>query len=106
MKKIVFFVPLANAEEVKAAVFDAGAGKIGDYDRCCFETLGYGQFRPLAGANPHIGHHGELERVQELKVELVCDDKYVKRSITALLTAHPYEEVAFEVFEMLDWQSL
>lgn len=106
MKKIVFFVPVEHAGQVKTAVFAAGAGKIGDYDCCCFESEGQGQFRPLTGSNPHIGMHGELEQVRELKVELVCDDKYVKKSIQALLEAHPYEEVAFEVFEMLDWQAL
>ncbi|GAM59020.1 hypothetical protein JCM19231_3209 [Vibrio ishigakensis] len=106
MKKIIFFVPVEDAESVKEAVFDAGAGKIGDYDRCCFETQGTGQFRPLAGANPHLGSHGELEKVNELKVELVCDDKYAKQSTQALLDAHPYEEVAFEVYDILDWTTL
>ncbi|WP_261817565.1 NGG1p interacting factor NIF3 [Vibrio gallicus] len=106
MKKIIFFVPITDAESVKEAIFNAGAGKIGDYDRCCFETEGQGQFRPLAGANPHLGEHGKLEKVPELKVELVCDDHYLKPSIEALLNSHPYEEVAFEVYDMLDWQSL
>ncbi|CAH0529213.1 NGG1p interacting factor NIF3 [Vibrio hippocampi] len=106
MKKIVFFVPVNDAEAVKNAVFDAGAGRIGDYDRCCFQLEGQGQFRPLAGANPHIGSHGEVEKVRELRVELVCEDHLVKTSIEALLAAHPYEEVAFEVMEILDWQTL
>ncbi|GEA58834.1 NGG1p interacting factor NIF3 [Vibrio comitans] len=105
MKKIIFFVPVNNTEEVKNALFDAGAGKIGDYDRCCFETQGQGQFRPLAKANPHIGTHGAVECLKELKVELVCDDRYIKQSIEALLEAHPYEEVAFEVYDMLDWKT-
>ncbi|GEA49630.1 NIF3 1 [Vibrio inusitatus NBRC 102082] len=106
MKKIIFFVPVNNAEEVKNVLFDAGAGKIGDYDRCCFETQGQGQFRPLANANPHIGTQGEVERLKELKIELVCDDRYIKQSVKALLEAHPYEEVAFEVYDMLDWKTL
>ncbi|ANO32732.1 NGG1p interacting factor NIF3 [Vibrio breoganii] len=106
MKKIIFFVPVDNAEAVKDALFDAGAGKIGDYDRCCFQTEGQGQFRPLADANPHIGNHGEVERLKELKIELVCDDRYIRQSIEALLEAHPYEEAAFEVYDMLDWKNL
>ncbi|WP_117234752.1 NGG1p interacting factor NIF3 [Vibrio maerlii] len=106
MKKIVFFVPIEDAEKVKDAVFAAGAGKIGDYDRCCFQIEGMGQFRPLDGAQPHLGKHNELETVRELRVELVSDDQFVKPSIDALLKAHPYEEVAFEVFDMLDWTKL
>lgn len=106
MKKIIFFVPVENANQVKEAVFNAGAGKIGDYDRCCFETLGTGQFRPLTGANPFLGTHGELEKVKEAKVEMVCDDKFARQSIQALLDAHPYEEVAFEVYDILDWKTL
>lgn len=106
MKKIIFFVPLNSAEKVKNALFDAGAGKIGDYDRCSFETEGQGQFRPLVGANPHIGTHGDLEQIRELKVELVCDDRYIRRSLKALLDSHPYEEVAFEVYQVMDWKTL
>ncbi len=106
MKKLAFFVPVNDAEQVKDAMFNAGAGKIGDYDRCCFEYEGWGQFRPLAGATPHIGSHGSVEKVRELKIEMVCADDCVKASIQAMLDAHPYEEVAFEVFEMLDWKSL
>ncbi len=106
MKKIIFFVPINSAVKVKNALFDAGAGKIGDYDRCCFEVEGLGQFRPLAGANPHIGNCGEVELVKELRVELVCDDRYVRQSLKALLESHPYEEVAFEVYEMMDWKAL
>ncbi|MEZ9976060.1 NGG1p interacting factor NIF3 [Vibrio breoganii] len=106
MKKIIFFVPVENAEAVKDALFDAGAGKIGDYDRCCFQSEGQGQFRPLADAKPHIGSHGEVERLKELKIELICDDRYIRQGIEALLEAHPYEEVAFEVYDMLDWKSL
>jgi hypothetical protein len=100
MYKLAFFVPVAEAEAVKEAVFATGAGRIGDYEACCFQTRGTGQFRPLAGANPHIGRVGDLERVEELKVELVCEDRLIREAVAALKAAHPYEEPAFDVWKL------
>lgn len=100
MYKLAFYVPLEDAETVKEAVFASGAGRIGDYEACCFETRGTGQFRPLDGANPHIGQVGDLERVEEVKVELVCDDQLIRDAVTALRAAHPYEEPAFDVWRL------
>ncbi|MCS2608844.1 YqfO family protein [Halomonas dongshanensis] len=100
MYKLAFFVPVADAEKVKQAVFDAGGGRIGNYDQCCFQTLGTGQFRPTEGADPHIGHIGTLERVEEYKVEMVCDDDHIHGAVAALKLAHPYEEVAFDVWRL------
>jgi hypothetical protein len=100
MYKLAFFVPVADAEAVKEAVFATGAGRIGDYEACCFQTPGTGQFRPLAGANPHIGRVGELERVEELKVELVCEDDLIHAAVAALRLAHPYEEPAYDVWRL------
>ncbi|MGM0985371.1 MAG: NGG1p interacting factor NIF3 [Pseudomonadota bacterium] len=100
MYKLAFFVPVADAEAVKEAVFATGAGRIGDYEACCFQTRGTGQFRPLAGADPHIGRVGDLEQVEELKVELVCEDSLVDKAIEALRSAHPYEEPAFDVWKL------
>ncbi|MGM0535493.1 MAG: NGG1p interacting factor NIF3 [Pseudomonadota bacterium] len=100
MYKLAFFVPVAHAEAVKEAVFATGAGRIGDYEACCFQTRGTGQFRPLAGADPHIGRVGDLEQVEELKVELVCEDSLVDKAIEALRSAHPYEEPAFDVWQL------
>ncbi|WP_087113030.1 NGG1p interacting factor NIF3 [Parendozoicomonas haliclonae] len=105
MYKMCFFVPEENLENVKAAVFSAGAGHIGDYDNCCWQTKGVGQFRPLAGSDPHIGSHGEVEQVVEYKVELVCEEHALEAAITALKTAHPYETPAYEVWA-LDSRSL
>ncbi|MCL6272016.1 YqfO family protein [Sansalvadorimonas sp. 2012CJ34-2] len=101
MYKLCFFVPEANLESVKQSLFAAGAGRIGDYDCCCWQTLGTGQFRPLADSNPHLGQHGVVETVSEYKVEMVCEDHLVDAAITALRNSHPYEEPAFEVW-MLD----
>ena len=103
MYKLAFFVPMADAEDVKEAVFATGAGRIGDYEACCFQTPGTGQFRPLPGADPHIGRVGDLERVEELKVELVCEDGRIGEAVAALRTAHPYEEPAFDVWRLETW---
>lgn len=102
MYKLAFFVPVDEADSVKEAVFETGAGRIGDYEACCFQTRGTGQFRPLDGADPHIGKVGELEFVDELKVELVCDDDHIQAAIAALKLAHPYEEVAYDVWALAD----
>lgn len=103
MYKLAFFVPTEDAESVKEAVFETGAGRIGDYEACCFQTQGTGQFRPLQGADPHIGEVGELTYVDELKVELVCEDDRIQAAIAALKLAHPYEEVAYDVWALADF---
>lgn len=100
MYKLSFFVPESHAEEVKQAVFLTGAGRIGDYDQCCWQTLGTGQFRPLSGSQPFIGEQGEVTRVMELKVELVCADEHIRAALAALKAAHPYEEPAYEVMRL------
>ncbi|GHE20165.1 YqfO family protein [Halomonas urumqiensis] len=103
MYKLAFFVPREEAEAVKESVFATGAGRIGDYEACCFQTLGTGQFRPLPGANPHIGEVGDLEQVEELKVELVCEDSLIGTAVAALKLAHPYEEPAYDVWKLEEW---
>ncbi|WP_346797315.1 NGG1p interacting factor NIF3 [Halomonas sp. Bachu 37] len=102
MYKLAFFVPVESAENVKEAVFETGAGRIGNYEACCFQTPGTGQFRPLEGADPHIGKVGELEYVKEVKVELVCSDDHIRTAVAALKLAHPYEEPAYEVWQLVD----
>ncbi|MEX1198474.1 MAG: YqfO family protein [Pseudohongiellaceae bacterium] len=102
MYKLCFFVPEDHAEPVKQAVFDAGGGRIGDYDCCAWQTRGDGQFRALDGADPFLGRVGEVERVSELKVELVCRDELVRAVIDAMKAAHPYEEPAYDVYRLED----
>ncbi|MBR9883574.1 MAG: NGG1p interacting factor NIF3 [Oceanospirillales bacterium] len=102
MFKLCFFVPDSHLETVKQAIFEAGAGRIGDYDRCCWQTQGIGQFRPLEGADPHLGKVGEEERVDEWKVELVCEDDRIQSTLMALRKAHPYEEVAYDLWRLID----
>jgi hypothetical protein len=103
MYKLCFFVPEIDAEAVKAAVFAAGAGRIGDYDQCCWQVAGQGQFRPLEGSDPHIGSLNQVETVAELKVEMVCDDNLIREAVAALKKAHPYEEPAYEVWRLEDF---
>jgi hypothetical protein len=80
-------------------MFQAGAGTIGNYEKCSFEFSGFGQFKPLSGATPFIGSEGVIERVRELKVEMVCKKSVVKNVIAALLASHPYETPAYYVME-------
>lgn len=102
MYQIVFYVPETHLEQVKDALFEAGAGRIGDYDSCAWQTLGQGQFRPLEESAPYIGQTGQVEQVAEYKVELVCEEGRLKASIAAMLEAHPYEEPAYSVWPLLD----
>ena len=99
MYKLSFYVPESHVEAVKQAVFAAGAGRIGDYDSCCWQVLGQGQFRPLEGSQPFIGDHGEVEQVAEYRVEMLCARSDAKAVIQALLDSHPYEEPAWDLVE-------
>jgi hypothetical protein len=97
---LVVYIPESDLEKVKNAMFDAGAGRIGNYDRCCWQTKGVGQFRGLEGADPAIGQVGELERVDEWKVEMVCEAAHVQAVIAAMKRAHPYETPAYHFHEV------
>ena len=76
-------------------MFEAGAGRVGNYDCCAWQTRGEGQFRPLDGSTPFLGNKGQIETVIEYKLELVCEEPCLKAVIAALKRAHPYEEVAY-----------
>jgi len=102
MYLLVFYVPQTHTHELIKALSDAGAGHIGDYDRCAWSVLGEGQFRPLAGANPTLGNIGELERVPEHRVEMVVESDHINEVLRALVTTHPYEEPAHQVVEVMD----
>lgn len=93
----IVYVPEPDTGTVAAAMHGAGAGAIGDYDRAMFSSRGTGSFRPLAGADPTIGEVGQVEQVDENRLELVAPPVIRERVRTALLAAHPYEEVAYEV---------
>jgi hypothetical protein len=100
MYKLCFYVPEPQLEAVKAAVFAAGAGRIGDYDSCCWQVAGEGQFRPLDGSKPFIGQQGKVERVAEYRVEMVCEASCIKAVVAALVDAHPYEEPAWDIVQV------
>jgi hypothetical protein len=101
--KLAFFVPASHVEVVKAAVFAAGGGRIGGYEHCAWQTLGQGQFRPMAGSQPFLGQAGEVEQVEEWKVELVVADELIQQVVTALKHSHPYETPAYEVWPLADF---
>ena len=100
MYKLCVYVPVSHLEPVKAAMFSAGAGKIGNYDSCCWQVLGEGQFRPLAGSEPWLGQQNVLERVAEYRVELVCADGIIESVLAAMRRAHPYEEPAYDAWQL------
>jgi len=97
--KWVVFAPEADADTVAGAMHEAGAGRMGDYDSTRFESTGTGSFRPLEGADPAIGEVGTVEHVRETRIEMVADRRLREDVRSALLAAHPYEEVAYDVLE-------
>lgn len=103
MYKLAFFVPASHVDVVKAAVFAAGGGRIGDYDHCAWQTLGQGQFRPLDGSQPFLGQTGRVEVVEEWKVQLVVADELVAQVVAALKQSHPYEAPAYEVWRLAEF---
>ena len=99
---LVVYVPVGDTDAVLRALFDAGAGAVGEYRECAFVTRGTGQFRPLEGANPTIGAVGELEKVAENRVEVTLERARRADVVAALRAAHPYEEPAFHVIQTAD----
>ncbi|THF75630.1 Nif3-like dinuclear metal center hexameric protein [Cohnella fermenti] len=98
--KLVVFVPQEHAEAVRAALFGAGAGWIGNYSDCSFNVEGTGTFLPREGAEPFIGKPGKRESVAEVRIETVVPDSVRKAVVRAMLKAHPYEEVAYDLYPM------
>lgn len=101
--KIVVFVPQAYSDIVRKAMGDAGAGVIGNYSHCTFSSNGFGRFIPSDKARPHVGKANELETVEEERIEILCDKKKAKDVIKAMKKVHPYEEVAYDVYELVDF---
>lgn len=100
LRKLSVFVPVSHAETLLEALGEAGAGHIGNYSHCSFTTEGEGRFLPLDGTDPFIGKKGQLEKVEEMKVETVYPISIEKRVLKALFKAHPYEEVAYDVYKL------
>ena len=103
--KIHVFVPEEKVSELRDAVCNVGAGIIGNYTYCTFNTKGSGTFRPNEEANPYIGEKNKIEYVEEEKLEFVCDVNDVKYVISKLKEVHPYEEIGLEIIPLLDEES-
>ncbi|MCI5055628.1 MAG: Nif3-like dinuclear metal center hexameric protein [Flavobacteriales bacterium] len=100
LSKLFTFVPKTAVDKVRTAIFENGAGKIGNYDSCSFNIDGQGTFRAQEGSNPHVGNINELHFEDEVKVEAVFPTVYLSKVVAALKSAHPYEEVAYDIVEL------
>ena len=100
LRKLYTFVPEVNADTVRQAIFDAGGGHIGNYNECSFNAEGFGTFRAGANADPYVGKPGELHKENEIKVEIIFPAWLESKIIRGLLSAHPYEEVAYDIIKL------
>ena len=98
--KFVVFAPIAAADEVREAMLNAGAGKIGNYDMCSYNMVGYGTFRPCDGAEPYCGEVGTMHREDEVRIEVILPDYNKNRVLSAMLKNHPYEEPAYDIIQL------
>lgn len=99
MLVLVVYIPQTHLYEVKEALFNAGAGKIGKYSKCCWQVGGEGQFLPEQGSVPYIGKEGDVSFVSEYRVEMVCREEDAEKIKKALLDSHPYETPAYHFLE-------
>lgn len=100
MHKLVFYVPESHLEKVKNALFAVGAGKVGNYDCCSWQTKGKGQCRPLENSKPFSGEKNKICTEVEFLVEMICEDHVMDLVITTLLKTHPYETPAFQAWQV------
>jgi dinuclear metal center YbgI/SA1388 family protein len=100
LKKLVTFCPLDHVEKVRIAMFKAGAGHIGKYSDCSFNTAGTGSFRALEGSNPFVGEQGKVHLEEEIRIETIVADNLLSAVIKAMTDAHPYEEVAYDIYPL------
>ena len=101
MYKIVTFVPIKDAQKVRQAMGDAGAGILGNYHHASFTTRGIGRFTPGEGAHPAIGEIGKPQEVEEERIEVICEGDKVTDVVAAVNKNHPYEEVPLEIYQLL-----
>ncbi|MBI2597437.1 hypothetical protein HYW41_04730 [Candidatus Daviesbacteria bacterium] len=102
MFKVVAFVPVKDADKVRLAIGDAGAGVLGNYHHASFSTRGIGRFTPSKGAHPTIGEIDKPQEIEEERIEVICQKDKIKATVTAIKSAHPYEEVPLEIYELVD----
>jgi hypothetical protein len=98
--KLIVFVPITHADTVRNALGKAGAGKIGNYNFCSFSSKGVGRFRGNEQSNPAIGAIGQFESVEEERIEVLVPRAVLLEVITAMKAAHPYEEIAFDIYPL------
>jgi hypothetical protein len=106
MFKLVVTVPLTHSDDVRKALGDAGAGRIGNYGYCSFSVRGVGRFLPLQGATPYIGGVGQMEAVEEERIEVNVPGDVLPEVIRAMKAAHPYEEVAYDIYKLENADSI
>lgn len=102
MLKLIYYVPESHLETTKRAIFEAGAGGVGNYEQCAWQVKGIGQFKPVAGATPFVGELNTLEKLEEWRVETIVSECDAHAVATALKASHPYEEPAFEFIQMFN----
>lgn len=100
--KIVVYVPVNDAQMIRDVMHEHGAGNIGDYSHCSFSSCGIGRFTPGKSSDPTIGEVGKPEEVEEERIEVLCPKDRLQAVIEAMKHAHPYEEVAYDVYERLE----
>jgi len=100
--KLAVFCPESHAQEVENALFNAGAGQIGNYSECSFSTYGAGSFKANDKANPHVGEAGKRHYEGEIKIEVIASTHLMGKVVNAMLNAHPYEEVAYDCIPLLN----
>lgn len=97
---LFFLAPETHLDVIKDAIFAVGAGCVGNYSHCAWQTLGEGQFMPLPGSHAFIGEINQLVKVPEYKVEIICTDAQIHKAVAALKQAHPYETPSYQVLRM------
>jgi dinuclear metal center YbgI/SA1388 family protein len=105
LKKLITFAPLDNAEDLRKALFAAGAGQLGKYSECSFNTEGTGTFKPEEGADPFVGEIGKRHEEKEMKIEVIFPGYLEQKIIRAMIEAHPYEEVAYDIISLGNYLS-
>lgn len=106
MFKIVTFVPIKDAQKVRKAMGDAGAGVWRNYHHASFSSRGIGRFTPGKGAHPAIGEIGKPEEVEEERIEVICQKEKVKEVVAAIKRTHPYEEIPLEIYQLIEEKDL
>ena len=102
MYKIITFVPIKDAQKIRQAMGDAGAGVLGNYHHASFSIRGIGRFTPGEGAHPTIGEVGKPQEVEEERIEVICEKEKVKDVVGAIRKTHPYEEIPLEIYQLVD----